>query len=135
MQKFPNHLGSGWTKVIQGIQVALRDRKLAVVEEGLKVLEGALQAAVAADVFPQLQPAILGLCVTAATLEEQPHLCFAALACIERVADVLLHQQVGTSVRIHHVLLRIFPASSRLQQLRVSSTVHSETQRYTCSTQ
>lgn len=99
MQKYPSHLGSGWTKVIQAIQVALRDRKLVVVEEGLRVLAAALKAAEAADVFTQLEPAILGLCVTAATLEEQPHLCFDALGCIESVADVLLRQQVGTSVR------------------------------------
>jgi hypothetical protein len=85
--------------VIQGIFVALRDRKLVVVEEGLKVLEAAVKAAEAGDMFRQLEPAILGLCVTAATLEEQPHLCFAALGCIENVADVLLRQQVGTSVR------------------------------------
>jgi hypothetical protein len=100
LQKYPGQLGSGWSRVVLAVSIALRDRKLVVVEEGLAVLAASVEAADTAECFSQLEAALLGLCVCAATLEEQPHLCFSALNCIERMAEVLLRQQIGTSVRV-----------------------------------
>ena len=98
MQRYPNHLGSGWAQIVRAIWLALSDSKLDVVEEGLSTLAEAVSAAESAGCFQAVAPALLGLAVIAATLEPHPHLCFAALKCIETMTAVLLRQRIGTLV-------------------------------------
>eukprot|EP00892_Ulva_mutabilis_P008052 jgi/Ulvmu1/5619/UM023_0158.1 len=98
LQRYPHHLGAGWAQIVLAIWQALSDAKLAVVEEGLSTLAEAVSAADAAGCFQKVAPALLGLAVIAATLESHPHLCFAALKCIEAMTVVLLRQRVGTAV-------------------------------------
>lgn len=107
MQRYPTHLGSGWAQIVRAIWQALNDGKLAVVEEGLGTLAEAVSAADAAGCFQTVAPALLGLAVIAATLESHPHLCFAALKCIEAMTVVLLRQRIGTLVRFADILFAL----------------------------
>lgn len=104
MQRYPSHLGSGWSQIVRAIWQALSDGKLGVVEEGLSTLAVAVSAAEAAGCLQSVAPALLGLAVIAATLESHPHLCFAALKCIEAMTVVLLRQRIGTLVRSSHTM-------------------------------
>lgn len=108
MQRYPSHLGSGWSQIVRAIRQALSDGKLAVVEEGLSTLAVAVSAADSAGCFHSVAPALLGLAVIAATLESHPHLCFAALKCIEAMTAVLLQQRIGTAVRFQDLTCRAF---------------------------
>lgn len=123
VQRYPSHLGSGWSQIVRAIWQALRDGKLVVVEEGLSTLAVAVSAAESAGCFQSVAPALLGLAVIAATLESHPHLCFAALKCIEAMTVVLLRQRIGTLVCSRHNIsaVSLLPHSVRAHSARGGS--------------
>ena len=98
MQTVPAQLGSGWGRVLEAIEIALLDARLAMFEEGLAALPLAIAAADAADAVAALLPQLLGLSALAATHPGHPHLCFSGLKCIQQLMQVLRGRGVGKQV-------------------------------------
>jgi hypothetical protein len=93
------HLGSGWRRILEAIEISLLDQKLVMLEEGLSALALAIDAANEAGQFIPLLPHLLGLCVLAATHEVHPYQSFSGLKCIQQMVAILCQREVGMTAR------------------------------------
>lgn len=98
LQTVPAQLGSGWSRVLEAVEIALLDARLAMFEEGLAALPLAIGAADAADAVGPLLPQLLGLSALAATHPGHAHLCFSGLKCIQQLMQLLRARGVGKQV-------------------------------------
>jgi hypothetical protein len=98
MQTVPHQLISGWSRLLEAIEVALLDPKLVMLVHAQATLPQAIAAAEGTDAFLLLLPQLLGLCALAATHEGHPHLCFAGLKSLQQIIEVLRKREIGKQV-------------------------------------
>ena len=95
LQTNPGSLGSGWIGVLQALESAVTDSKLAMVTEGLATLRLAISAAAQCNMLVELLPRLATICTLAALNPTQGHLCFDAMKCLGQSADALAAAGVG----------------------------------------